>query len=171
MVTYRNMLFSTDFSENAGAAVPFAVDLAKKYGATLHVVHVYPEASYIAEFETTTHGEVGVTMVQPRGTEAERKLEALCEEISLELGSCQSRLLRGRPAAEIVRYAKEAEIGLIIMSSHGLTDLEHVLFGSVAAKVLRESPCNVYIVKRSALTGAEGTLHGREQENGRGGME
>ena len=148
MVTYKNMLFSTDFSENAEAATAFAVDLAKKYGATLHVVHVYLEAGHIAEFETPTHGEGGPIMVQPPGTEAERKLHALCEEISSEMGSCKSRLLRGKPAAEIVRYAKEESIDLIIMSSHDLTGFEHVLFGSTAEKVLQDSPCNVYIVKR-----------------------
>ncbi|MCX5806265.1 MAG: universal stress protein [Proteobacteria bacterium] len=148
MITYKNILFSTDFSENARAAIPFAVDLAKKYGATLHVVHVYLEAGHIAEFEAPTHGEGGLRMVQPAGTEAERKLQALCEEISREIGSCKSRLLRGKPAAEIVRYAKEAAIDLIVMSSHGLTGFEHVLFGSTAEKVLRESPCNVYIIKR-----------------------
>jgi nucleotide-binding universal stress UspA family protein len=147
MVTYKNILFSTDFSENAKAATAFAVDVAKKYGATLHVVHVYLEAGHIAEFETLTHGEGGPRMVQPAGTEAERKLQALCEEISREIGPCKSRLLRGKPAAEIIRYAKEAAIDLIVMSSHDLTGLEHALFGSTAEKVLRESPCNVYIVK------------------------
>jgi len=148
MVSYKNMLFSTDFSENAAFAVPFAVDLAKKYGATLHVVHVYLEAGHIAEFESSVHGEIGATMVQPVGMEAKRKLETLCQEISLAIGDCRSRLLRGKPATEIVRYAKEVEADLIVMSSHGLTGLEHVLFGSTAESVLRESPCNVYIIKK-----------------------
>jgi nucleotide-binding universal stress UspA family protein len=150
MVTYKNILFSTDFSENAKAAVPFAVDLAKKYGATLHIVHVYLEAGHIAEFQSPVHGEIGPTMVQPAGTETEQKLEVLCQEVSLELGSCKNKLLRGKPATEIVRYAKEEDIDLIVMSSHGLTGLEHVLFGSTAERVVRDSPCNVYIVKRFA---------------------
>ena len=148
MVTCKNILFSTDFSENAKVAVPVAVDLAKKYGATLHLVHVYPEAGHIAEFEAPVHGETGTTMVQPVGSEAEKKLDALCEEISSTLGSCKGKLLRGKPATEIVRYAKEADIDLIVMSSHGLSGLEHVLFGSTAERVLRESSCNVFIVKR-----------------------
>jgi nucleotide-binding universal stress UspA family protein len=150
MVTYKNILFSTDFSENAKAAVPFAVDMAKKYGATLHIVHVYLEAGHIAEFEMPVRGEIGPTMVQPAGTETEEKLGALCQEISFELGSCKNKLLRGKPAAEIVRYAKEEGIDLIVMSSHGLSGLEHVLFGSTAERVVRDSPCNVYIVKRVA---------------------
>lgn len=148
MVTCRNILFSTDFSAYAEAAIPFAVDMAKKYGATLHIVHVYLEAGHIAEFETPTHGEGGIRMVQPPGTEAEKKLEALRRDISLEVGFCRSKLLRGKPAAEIIRYAKEEKIDLIVMSSHELTGLEHALFGSTEEKVVRESPCNVYIVKR-----------------------
>ena len=150
MVTYKNILFSTDFSDNANAAVPFAVDLANKYGATLHIIHVYLEAGHIAEFETPIHGEFGLGMVQPTGTETEQKLGALCQEISFELGSCKNRLLRGKPATEILRYAKEENIDLIVMSSHGLSGLEHVLFGSTAERVLRESPCNVFIIKKVA---------------------
>jgi nucleotide-binding universal stress UspA family protein len=150
MVTYKNILFCTDFSEHAQTAVPIAVDLAKKYGATLHIVHVYPEAGHIAEFEQPVHGEIGLGLVQPAGTETEKKLGALCQEISFELGSCKNKLLRGKPAAEIVRYAKEEGIDLLVMSSHGLSGLEHAIFGSTAEKVLRESPCNVFIVKRFA---------------------
>ena len=43
MVTYKHILFCTDFSDNAQAALPYAIDLAKKYGATLHLLHVYQE--------------------------------------------------------------------------------------------------------------------------------
>lgn len=150
MVTYKNILFCTDFSENAKAAVPFAVDLAKKYGATLHVLHVYLEAGHLAEFEPSTHGEMDLNIVQPLGTETEKKLEALCSEIDAEIGSCQRKMVRGKPGTEIVRYAKDEGVDLIVMSSHGLTGFEHVLFGSTAERVLRESPCNVYIVKRRA---------------------
>ena len=147
MTMFKNILFSTDFSENARAAVPIAVDLAKKYGAKLHIVHVYPEAGHIAEFEAPVHGEIGALMVQPAGTETERKLDALCQEVSFEVGSCKSKLLRGKPDTEIVRYAKEENIDLIVMSSHGLSGLEHALFGSTAERVLRECQCNVFIVK------------------------
>lgn len=149
MITYKNILFCTDFSENARAAVPFAIDFAKKYEAMLHVLHVYQEAGHIAEFEiSSVVKEDWIKVAHLMGTEMEKKLDALCEEITRELGSCQKKMVRGKPYTEIIRYAKEAEIDLIVMSSHGLTGFEHVLFGSTAERVLRESPCNVYIVKR-----------------------
>jgi nucleotide-binding universal stress UspA family protein len=46
MVTYKNILYCTDFSESAKAALPFAIDMTKKYGATLHIIHVYQDPSH-----------------------------------------------------------------------------------------------------------------------------
>jgi nucleotide-binding universal stress UspA family protein len=149
MVTYKNILFSTDFSENAQAALPFAIDLAKKYGATLHLLHVYQEPGDIAEFEISSNIKMDwIRVAHLMGTEMEKKLKALCEEVTGEVGSCQSKLLRGRPYSEILRYAKEANIDLIVMASHGLTGWEHVLFGSTTERVLRESPCHVLVIRR-----------------------
>ena len=54
MVTYNNILSSTDFSESAKAALRFAIDITKKYGATLHVIHVYQDPSHLAEFEISS---------------------------------------------------------------------------------------------------------------------
>lgn len=81
------------------------------------------------------------------GAEMEKRLEALCGEIAKELGSCEREMVRGRAHVEIVRYAREKNIDLIVMSSHGLSGLEDVLFGSTAERVLRASPCHVFIVK------------------------
>ncbi len=82
------------------------------------------------------------------GDEMEKRLDALCAEILKELGSCERKMIRGKAHIEIIRYAKDAGIDLIVMASHGLSGLEHVLFGSTAERVLRDSPCNVFIVKR-----------------------
>jgi nucleotide-binding universal stress UspA family protein len=148
MVTYKNVLFCTDFSENSRAALPHAVDLARKYGAVLHLVHVYQEAGDIAEFEISSNLKMDwIRVAHLMGTEMEKKLQSLCQEVTGEIGSCQAKMLRGKPAAEILRYAREDKIDLIVMASHGLTGMEHVLFGSTAERVLRESPCPVFIVK------------------------
>ncbi|HEY3275099.1 MAG TPA: universal stress protein [Syntrophorhabdaceae bacterium] len=168
MVACKNILFSTDFSGHAGAAVPFAVDLAMKYGALLHVVHVYLEAGHIAEFESRPRGDGDTRLIQPTGKEAEKKLDRLCEEISKELGSCRKKLLRGKPAAEIVRYAKEEGIDLIVMSSHGLTGLSHALFGSTAEKVVRESPCSVCVIKSKNDSLNKSNMHEEEEQNNEG---
>jgi nucleotide-binding universal stress UspA family protein len=150
MVTYEHILFCTDFSANAQVALPYAIDLAKKYGATLHVLHVYQEAGHIAEFELSSDTKNDyIRVAHLAGKEMEKRLEAICEETVKELGSCQRKMVRGKPYIEIIRYAKETNIDLIVMASHGLSGLEHVLFGSTAERVLRESPCNVLIIKRT----------------------
>jgi nucleotide-binding universal stress UspA family protein len=149
MVTYKNVLYCTDFSESAKAALPFAIDMAKKYGSTLHLVHVYQDPEHIAEFEISSQIKMDwIKIAQSLGTETERKLKTLCGDVSSEVKTCQSKMLRGRPPTEIIRYAKENGIDLIVLASHGLSGWEHVLFGSTAERVLRESPCNVLVIKK-----------------------
>ena len=148
MVTYKNILFCTDFSANSRAALPQAIDLAKKYGSTLHLIHVYQEAGELAEFEISSNIKMDwIRVAHLMGTEMEKKLQSLCQEVTREIEACQAKMLRGKPAGEILRYAREARIDLIVMASHGLTGMEHALFGSTAERVLRDSACPVFIVK------------------------
>jgi len=150
-VAYTDILFCTDFSDHARAALPFAVDLAKKYGARLHLLHVYQEAGHIAEFELSSDAKTDyIRVAHLVGTEMEKRLDALCEEIIPDLGACDKLMVRGRPHVEILRYAKEHTVDLIVMGSHGLSGFESVLFGSTAERVLRESRCNVLIIKKPA---------------------
>ncbi len=58
-------------------------------------------------------------------------------------------LLSGNPSAEIVKFAKDTAIDLIVMATHGRSGVEHILMGSVAEKVLRKSPCPVLTVKKT----------------------
>ena len=82
------------------------------------------------------------------GTEKEKKLKEICESITKEMGSCLPKMLRGKPHTEILRYAGESGIDLIVMGSHGLSGLEQVLFGSTADRVMRECGCNILIIKK-----------------------
>jgi nucleotide-binding universal stress UspA family protein len=149
MITYKNVLFCTDFSANAQAALPYAIDLAKKYGAVLHVVHAYQEPEHLAELETSPSIKSDWTRVAHLlGTEKDKKLKEICENITKEMGSCLPKMLRGKPHTEILRYARESWVDLIVMGSHGLSGLEQVLFGSTADRVMRESSCDVLIIKK-----------------------
>jgi nucleotide-binding universal stress UspA family protein len=56
-------------------------------------------------------------------------------------------MLRGKPHREILRYAREAQVDLIVLASHGLSGLEQAFFGSTAERVIRESPCHVLLIK------------------------
>jgi len=60
----------------------------------------------------------------------------------------ETAFLEGRPFVEIIRYAREKAVGLVVIATHGRTGLTHALFGSVAEKVVRKAPCPVLVVKR-----------------------
>jgi nucleotide-binding universal stress UspA family protein len=149
MVNYHNVLYCTDFSESAKAALPFAIDITKKYGAAFHLIHVYQEPEHLAEFEISSNIKMDwIRVARSLGMEAEKKLKGLCEEIDREVKTYKYKMLRGRPHEEIIRYARENHIDLIVLASHGLSGLEHVLFGSTAERVLRESPCHVLVIRK-----------------------
>jgi nucleotide-binding universal stress UspA family protein len=149
-VSYRNILFCTDFSQSSGTALPLAIDLAKKYGATLHVLHVYQEPGEFTEFEMPSKMKMDwIRVSKGMSLEAEKRLKSIREEILREIGSAEVHLVKGDPRGEIIRYARDRKIDLIVLGSHGLSGLAHVLMGSTAERVVRDSPCHVLVVKKS----------------------
>jgi nucleotide-binding universal stress UspA family protein len=70
------------------------------------------------------------------------------DEASVQVSAVSFRMLRGRPQAEIARYAREVGADLAVISSHGLSGLEHAIFGGTAEKIMREIPCAVLVVKQ-----------------------
>jgi len=148
MVTCKQILYCTDFSESAKAALPFAIDMAQKYGAGLHIVHVYQDPDHLSEFAISSNIKMDwIRIAQSMGTEMDEKLKKICSEVSQQVQSCQYKMLRGKPHLEIAHYAKENQIDLIVLASHGLSEIEKILFGSTAERVLRESPCNVLVIR------------------------
>ncbi len=124
--------------------------MAQVLSGGLFLFPVYLDPGHMAEFEISSEIKMDwIRVAHSMGTEAERKLKAFCsEEIGQALKSCHPMLLRGKPHFEIIRYAKENSIDLIVMASHGLSGWEHALFGSTAERVLRESPCPVLVVRK-----------------------
>jgi nucleotide-binding universal stress UspA family protein len=60
---------------------------------------------------------------------------------------CEHHILIGPPAAEIVRFARQERVDLIVMNTHGRKGLTHLLMGSVAEAVVRHAPCPVLTMK------------------------
>ncbi|ROR01515.1 universal stress protein [Desulfosoma caldarium] len=144
---YRSIAFCTDFSDNADEAFTAAKDLAWRYGATLHLVHVMVTFTSAPIREIYVPLEMDMHFVE-RATEAvkttmeERYVRRLREKQPYEL-----HILSGYPASEIVRFVQENSIDLVVMGSHGLTGIAHVLFGSTADRVVRKAPCSVLTVR------------------------
>ncbi|MCE5243845.1 MAG: universal stress protein [Syntrophobacteraceae bacterium] len=150
---FKNIAFSTDFSENADEAFVTAKELAAHYRATLHIVHVMVNYSLSPPIHATYMPiEYDPNFVE-QVTEAAKK--TIQEHYVSKLESSQRyviHLLSGYASTEILRITKEMDVDLIVMGSHGLTGLAHVLFGSTADRVVRKAHCSVLTIRSSAKT-------------------
>ncbi|ABK15882.1 universal stress protein [Syntrophobacter fumaroxidans] len=146
--SFSNIAFCTDFSENADLSFETARDLASHYGATLHIVHVMVNFSLAPPIHATympiEYDPKFVEQVTEaaRGSIQERYVSKLAGSQRFDV-----HLLSGYASTEIIRVAEERDIDLIVMGSHGLTGLAHVLFGSTADRVVRRAPCSVLTVR------------------------
>ncbi|SHE57132.1 Nucleotide-binding universal stress protein, UspA family [Desulfacinum infernum DSM 9756] len=144
---YRHIAYCTDFSENADQAFVVAKDLAWRYGAVLHIVHVMVTFATAPIREMYVPLEMDAHFVE-KATEAARS--AILERYVSRLKEKQPyeiHLLSGYPATEIVSFAEKNQMDLLVTGSHGLTGLAHVLFGSTADRVVRKAPCSVLTVR------------------------
>lgn len=135
MINVKKVLYATDFSSYSNQAYFHAVALAANHRASLTILYVYSPGSSTAE--------------APRGVNARDYWREQLEQIRPVDSSIPVHhvILDGDPAGQIVRYATDAGMDLIVMGTHGRTGLERLLMGSVAEKVLREAPCSVLVVK------------------------
>lgn len=143
MITLRRILVPHDFSETSDAAVKYAVALAKSFGAKLHLLHVGERA----RSEMATEFPLGLDE-SVEAAVRERLLKILTPHEQLELKPV-FELRGGTPNVEILAYAKENDIDLIVMGTHGRGFVGHVVMGSVAEKVVRYAICPVLTVHRS----------------------
>ena len=140
---YRRILWPTDFSLLAEAALPHAIKLAAENSAELVVLHVlFPVVLYpIPEV-------VGAAWDQlERVGKAElhritKKLQGQVPKLRVH-----SVLAQGVPFDQILRAAKRLRCDLIVLATHGRTGLRHALMGSVAENVVRRAFCPVLTVR------------------------
>jgi nucleotide-binding universal stress UspA family protein len=138
------VLLATDGSKEADLAAQTAVDLARKTGSELHVVHVLYWAS---ESALDPEGFDPAVREEVRG-KATRRLEDLVGKIETSGGAVEGSHLRvGRPDAEIVAQAEEIGAGLVVMGSRGFGRVRRALTGSVSDSVVRHAHCHVMVVR------------------------
>lgn len=144
MVALKKILVATDFSEPSGVALAYGRDMARNYGACLHVLHVVDDV--IARYV----GEVGFAlpaMQEDLDATARRQLESyLTAEDRSQLKAVAAIVRSTNIADSICDYAKANSIDLIITGTHGRGAVSHLLMGSVAERVVRRAPCPVLTV-------------------------
>ena len=142
-VQIHNVLVPIDFSPSSLEAIEFALPLLKKFDAELHLVHVfapdYPLATMAAMPLIVPELEVGRSV--------RRHLKEVAKKYKIELRRENIHALKGRPFQEVCDLARESDINLIIISTRGNTGLKHLVLGSTAERVVRYSPCPVFVVR------------------------
>ena len=149
MVQLKTILLTTDFSENAGAAVPYAIELARKFSGCINLVHVFEDSNIAVKLP----GEGAIALDWLSAVRIERKvrLTALAEEIAkTEKVDVVPIFLQGTAASEILNAAKANHADCVVIATHGRTGFAHFLFGSIAERVVQLSPCPVLTVRPKA---------------------
>lgn len=146
MIKLENILVATDFGDASESALSYGRALARNFGARLHVMHVVENTLMWTGPEGAAFD---IALVQSDMEEAARKKLTDLIDNDDRLGLRAKTIVRTgtTPAFELVSYAKEANIDLIIMGTHGRGAMAHLLMGSVAEKVVRTAPCPVLTLK------------------------
>jgi universal stress protein A len=145
MIDLRRILVPTDFSEHSRHALSYGVALAEKFGAELHLLNVFQEL-LVYQPDVVTAGPPVSLPVGALAAAGRAALDKLIADEHLERLQVHSDVREGSPVEEIVDYAHEHGIDLIVIATHGRGWLAHLLMGSVAEKVVRKAPCPVMAV-------------------------
>ena len=147
MIAITNILVATDFSEASDKALSYGKELARKFSARLHVIHVVgvvtPDMTGAAGYVP----DLGSVQTDLEET-ADRQLAALVSDEDRQgLKAKIWRTTSNSPASAITAYAKDETIDLVVMGTHGRSAVARWILGSVADKVVRTAPCPVLTVR------------------------
>lgn len=138
---FERIVVPIDFSDHCADLLLYAKELAARYSSEVHLLHVVEQPIYptFYAFDTTP-----ITDILSRiKAHAEEKLKEMAEQ----LPGAQIHVLEGKPTRLITEFAAQIDASLIVIATHGLTGLDHMLLGSVTEKVVRRANCPVLTVK------------------------
>jgi nucleotide-binding universal stress UspA family protein len=149
MAIFRTILFCTDFSETAFQAFDYALNVAETYGASLVIFHAIHQPVYPALAEPYVMSQVVEHAENRLRQEAEEEIRTRYLPRIPAAVPHKVVLRSGPPAQEILQFLREEKVDLVVMGTRGRSPLELLVFGSVAQRVVRRSPCPVLTVSRA----------------------
>jgi len=139
------ILLPTDFSEYSTKATDYAHELARQYGAAVVMMYVVDNASHVPGGWYVPHISMD-EIYKDMEKSAEKKLEKCCYETFRDLKNVERVIVKGVPEVEIIKYANENGVDMIVMGSEKKKGMD-VVFGSTAERVIRKAECPVLCVK------------------------
>ena len=139
----KELLVPTDFSDNAERALSYALNLAKRCSAKIHVLHVpeIPMSSLLEAADAATPELTRRTL-----TEAQKAVDAVAARLREEAVECETALREGVVHKAIQQYALDHQISMVVMGAHGRTGISKRMYGSVTGRVLRTLPTPTIVV-------------------------
>lgn len=143
---FRSILIATDNSPYSERAALEAINLAKCTGARLTAISVAGEA--MGSLEATHSRTMRDKLAEEEREYAESFVKKVKDIAAKEGAKAEGIVITGKPYEGIVESARERDVDLILMGSHGRSGLEKLLMGSVTEKVIIFSPCAVLVVRK-----------------------
>lgn len=145
MVSIKKILCPVDYSECSSEAMKYAAHIAAVEDAKVYLMHVVDVRSFGHE------SPLDLEIPEPTPENIERMRKELIEDLVHEKGGkgveVEAIVVMGKPVTEIVNVAKEQEMDMIVMGTHGRTGIPHIIVGSVAENLVRKAPCPVLTVR------------------------
>ena len=146
MILMNAVLVATDFGETSISALTYGRNLARTFGARLHVLHVAEKMSTTAGDELFA-GDLDTLQAEVVEHATTRLKAALTDNDLTTLRAVPVVRVSSDPARAIIEYAREAHVDIIVAGTHGRGAVSQLFMGSVAEHVVRRAPCPVLVVR------------------------
>ena len=149
MLSIQRVLFPTDFSDGSKRAFPQAAHLADWHDADLHILNVTGRHHHDHE-EAMANFPVPVDALTEWLRRPEKSITSANWPDLEALSITQEQVESAEPAEQIIAYAEDKAVDLVVMGTHGRRGVDRMLFGSVAEEVVRKAPCPTLTVRNDA---------------------
>jgi nucleotide-binding universal stress UspA family protein len=151
-IALKSILFATDFSPCSNAALPYALSVARRYGARLHAAHVMPTKAEMLFMSPESWPEVA--------EEEDKRIQAYIEQLEKQFQGLPHDMLTptGKVADALAQIIEEREIDLLVLGTHGRAGVGKLFLGSVAEETIRRAACPVLSVGPNVSSKPDGEI-------------
>ena len=149
MFPFQKILCPTDFSEASLCGLKMASEMAEKFGSEVIILYVNKPIQTLPAPQIEAREIVFDTAAYEKNVmnEARQHLDAVASSIFPVGVEPRLEVRLGQPSVEILKTAEDEKADAIFMATHGRTGLKHIVFGSVAERVVSRAPCPVLTVR------------------------
>jgi len=151
MLPVKNILCPTDFSEPSYEALKAADELAAHFGAVLHIVNVVPLVPIVEAPIGVESASFNVASYQQElESQSNKSLKSLVDQKVTKGVNTVTTVLIGNASGEVMRYATDKSMDLIVIATHGLSGWRRFISGSTTEQIVRQASCPVLTIRKPA---------------------